>query len=48
MVKKAVTSKKKKEKTVTSINAPKKYEEINFVDTSKSVWNYSLLPKKIL
>lgn len=44
MVKKAVFSKNKikKEKAATVLNSPKPYEEINFIDTTKSVWNYSL------
>lgn len=29
--------------TNTHITAEKKYEEVNYIDTSKTVWNYSLL-----
>jgi len=31
---------------MTTINSDKKYEEIHFVDTSKPVWNYSLLSEQ--
>src|SRR5258705_4539383 len=33
----------KTETVIVVVEAPKRYEEINFIDTSKSVWNYSLL-----
>jgi 1,4-alpha-glucan branching enzyme len=40
----SVSKKKTVDKTETAVvETPKRYEETNFIDTSKPVWNYSLL-----
>ncbi|MFT3679624.1 MAG: 1,4-alpha-glucan branching protein GlgB [Ferruginibacter sp.] len=47
----ATSSKKLSKKKTTGMdnsNAPKKYEDVHFVDSSKSVWNYSLLTDEVI
>ena len=35
-------------KDVNNDNIEKKYEEIHFVDTTRPVWNYSLLTDEVI
>jgi len=41
--KKSIDTEKENEEKVKQVTAKKKYEEENFVDASKPVWNYSIL-----